>query len=251
LTYAPPTPPAATYNVTDSTIFDIQGGAIGDIHVASAVTAVTSVTYAAKGTDLEATMRVTDFAGSVSNSAMGGAGPAATEADIDGAATVSVTPRGAVTVTSMPKLTPIIQTLGMSQSFFRRFYVRLPARSVRPGTVWVDTISASDDNAGTKAVLNDVVTSTFVRDTVVNGRTVALIYTSSDRTLDISGTSQGVQIAQKLTGKGSGRVLWDAERKLLVDRVETAQLNGTFDLTQMGVTGLPVSARGSLHIALQ
>ena len=251
LSYSPPADAAATYSVTDTTAFDIQGGAIGDIHVVSSVSATTAVTYAAKGGDIEATMRVTDFAGTVSNSAMGGAGPSATESDIEGSATVNVTPRGVVSVATMPTLTPVIQTLGMGPSFFRRFYVRLPAAGVRPGAVWIDTISASDDNAGTKANLNDVVTSTFVRDTVINGRSVALITTTSQRTLNISGTSQGVEIAQKLTGTGTGRVLWDVQRRVLVDRVESAQLSGTFDLPQMGVTGLPVVARGSLHIALQ
>jgi hypothetical protein len=139
----------------------------------------------------------------------------------------------------------------MSPSFFRRFYVRLPAGTVRRGAVWVDTISATDDNAGTKAVLNDVVTSTFVGDTTVNGRSVALITTSSQRTLNVSGTSQGVEIAQKLTGTSTGRVLWDAQRRLLVSRTESAQLSGTFDLPQMGVTGMPVVARGSLRITQQ
>jgi hypothetical protein len=182
---------------------------------------------------------------------MGGGGPVATAADIEGPATVIVTPRGAANVASMPNLTQMAQQLGVSQSFFRRFFVRLPARSVRPGTVWVDTISASDDNAGTKAVLNDVVPSTFVRDTAVNGQTLALITTSSQRSLDISGTSQGVQIAQKLTGSGSGRVLWDPSRHLLVERTETAQLTGTFELPQMGVSGMPVTARGALRIALE
>jgi hypothetical protein len=215
------------------------------------VKATTVVTYAQKAADVEATMRVTDFAGSVTNSAMGGSGPSATEADIEGPAVVTVTPRGAVMVSAMPKLTPVIQTLGLSQSFFRRFFVRLPASSVRTGAVWVDTISTTDENAGTKAVLSDVVTSTFVRDTVVNGRTLAVIATSSQRTLNISGLSQGVEIAQKLTGTGSGRVLWDPERHLLVERAESSQLSGTFDLPQMGVTGLPVTARGSLRIALE
>jgi hypothetical protein len=251
LSYAPPQDTTATYSVRDSTAFDIQGGAIGEIHVASSVTATTTATYKARGSDIEVTMRVTDYSGSVSNSAMGGSGPSATEADIEGAAVVTVSPRGVVTIAAMPKLTPVIQQLGMSPSFFRRFYVRLPAGSVRPGAVWVDTINATDDNAGTKAVLNDVVTSTLVGDTTIDGRSLALITTTSQRTLNVAGTSQGVEIAQKLTGTSTGRVLWDAQRKLLVSRVESTQLSGTFDLPQMGVTGLPVVARGSLRITQQ
>jgi hypothetical protein len=122
---------------------------------------------------------------------------------------------------------------------------------VRAGAVWVDTISATDENAGTKASLNDIVTSTFVKDTVVNGRTLALITTTSQRTLNVTGTSQGVEIAQKLIGTSTGTVLWDIQQKLLVDRTEKGELAGTFDLPAMGVTGLPITAHGALRIAQQ
>lgn len=250
LAYAVPNPAVLNYAFTDSSGFSIQGGAIGDIRVAIVSAGTAAVTYAQKAADIEATIRITDLAGSIVNSAMGST-TTATEADIQGNAVVTTTPRGVTTIVSTPTLSTSAQQIGLSNSFFRRFFVRLPQGRVRAGAVWVDTIALNESASGTKVDGADIVTSTFVRDTVVNGRTLALITTSSQRTLNVSGTSQGVEVAQKLTGTATGRTLWDAQRSLLVERTESSQLSGTFDLPQMGVTGLPVTASGSARLVLQ
>ncbi|MGQ0562706.1 MAG: hypothetical protein ACT443_12630 [Gemmatimonadota bacterium] len=250
LAYALPTPPAATYAFRDSSGFEIRGGAIGEIRAIINAAGTAEITYARDTSALKATIRITDFNGSMTNSAMGG-GPTATEADIEGPAVLTVSASGEPAVVSMPKLGNTIQRVGVNQSLFRRFFVRLPAERVRAGTVWVDTITISDQTAGSKVDVRDIVTSTFAGDTTANGRTVAIVNTSSQRTLEVSGTNEGVQIAQKLSGTSSGRFLWDPQRNLLVERTETSELSGTFDLPQMGMTGLPVTARGSSRLVLQ
>ncbi|MGQ0814074.1 MAG: hypothetical protein ACT4O1_06365 [Gemmatimonadota bacterium] len=249
LAYTMPAPSTITYAFTDSSRFDIQGGAIGEITVRIGGAGNAAVTYAQKPTGLEATIRVTEFSGSMTNSATG-SGPTATETDIEGAAVITLTAEGAPTITTMPKLGGRSQRVGVGQSFFRRFFVRLPARKVEPGATWVDTVTVSDESAGTNVNVHDIVTSTFVRDTVVNGHTLALISTASERTLNIAGVNEGVEIAQRLTGRSTGTILWDARRNLLVERRETSELSGTFDLPQMGLTGLPVSARDRSHVVL-
>lgn len=250
LMYALPAPNAATYTFADSSSFDIQGGAIGDIHATIGTAGVADVSYAQKGAALEATIRVVQFAGSMTNSAATG-GPSATEKEIDGAAVITVSGRGAPRITMMPKLTPLIQQLGMGEAFYRRLFVRLPAMRVKPGATWADTLSGTDSTANTKTTYRDIVTGTFVRDSVVNGRSLAYITTSAQRSLHVSGTNQGVQIAQTLSGFATSNVLWDADRKLLVDRREHTELSGTFDLPSMNVTGLPVTAHGNGHLALR
>lgn len=249
LSYAVPTPATVGYTFVDSSSFHIQGGPIGDIKADIGASGTADITYAMAGSDIEATIKVTDFAGSMHNSAMGG-GPSATEADIQGDAVLTVTPRGVTTLKTLPTLTPNVQQVGVSNAFFRRFFVRLPGTSVRPGATWVDTVTVNEDGA-TRVNVVDIVTSTFVGDTVINARTVSLINTTSQRTVSVSGTNQGVEVAQKLTGTSTGRTLWDAQQNVLVERTETSELAGTFDLPQMGVTGLPVTARGSGRVSLR
>lgn len=250
LAYAVTAPSTVSYSFADTSAIDIQGGAIGDIHVKVGAAGIADVTFAAKGADVEAMIRVTQFAGSMSNSAMGTA-PSATEKEIGGPAVVTVSARGAPTITAMPTLTPVIQQVGVSQAFFRRFFVRLPAAQVAAGAMWVDTVMATDSAGGTKATYRDITTSPFVRDSVVSGRKLAYITTTTQRTLKVTGASQGVEIVQNLSGTAASTALWDTDRKLLVDRVERTDLSGTFDLPAMGVTGLPVTARGTGHLALR
>lgn len=250
LSYAVSAPVTVAYTFHDSSAFHIQGGAtIGDVNATIGTQGTVDAIYEPSGTDIKATLRVTDFTGSMNNSALGG-GPSATEADIQGSAILTVTPRGVTSVTSLPKLNANVQQVGVSNAFFRRFFVRLPGRAVQPGATWIDTVTVTEEG-DTKINVVDVVTSTFARDTVINGRTVALINTTSARTVDVSGTNQGVAVEQKLTGTSTGRTLWDAQRSVLVERTETSQLSGTFALPQMGVTGIPVTARGNGRVTIR
>jgi hypothetical protein len=248
--YGETAPTTATYAFADSSGFSIQGGAIGNITATIGSAGTAAVTYARNAGNLEATIAVTDFTGAMTNSAMGG-GPTATEADISGAAVVSLTPAGAPNVTVMPTLSKAAEGVGMSKSFYRRFFIRLPARAVQPGASWVDTLNIVDETGGSKAEVTDIQTSTFVTDTVVNGRTLALIITIADRRLNIAGVNEGVEIRQTLTGKSNGRLLWDAQRRIMFERIETSELSGTFDLPQMGMTGLPVTARSNSRVTLR
>ncbi len=251
LAYAVPTPASAAYAFVDSSEFNIQGGAaMGEVKATIAANGVVSVTLAQKPGGLEATMRITRLAGAMTNSAMGG-GPTVNETGVQGAAVLNVTPQGGATITAMPTVSREVQQVGISEGFFRRFFARLPGGSVQVGTTWVDTVTTTDDNAGTKVTMRDIVTSTLVGDTVVNGRTLAHISTAIQRALDVSGTNQGVEIAQKLTGKATGFILWDVAARLLVQRVEQTELSGTFDLPQMGIAGLPVTASSRARISLQ
>ena len=248
--YAAAAPATVTYAFTDSSTFHIQGGAIGDIRATIAGVGIAEATFTPKAPDVEMRMRLTDFTGSFSNSAVGGT-TNVTEADVTGEAVMTITPRGLVTVNQTPNATRAAQSVGISGSFFRRFTLRLPGARVERGASWVDTVTANEDNAGTRARVHDIVSSTWARDTVINGRTLNVITHTTQRTLEISGTSEGVEIAQKLTGTASGLTLWDAERNLIAERIETTDLSGTFDLPAMGITGLPVKASGTGRISLR
>jgi hypothetical protein len=193
-------------------------------------------------------MTFTQFSGSFSNSAGGTVN--ATPADVKGPAVMSVTARGVVSLTTRPDITPAFRSVAGSDNIFRRFFVRLPARSVRPGFEWTDTLTSQENNEGLTTRVQNVVRSTYARDTVLANRTFNVITSQVDRTLDVSGTAQGIQIVQKLKGSGQIETLWDPERKAVFARIENAQLTGTFDLPAMSMTNMPItqSARSVLRI---
>ena len=250
LAYAATAPTTVSYQFSDSSGFNIQGGAIGDIRVAAHANGTAEATYAPKGTDVEVRLRVTDLEGSFTNSAMGGS-TSVTEADVQGEAIISISPRGVMTIGQLPTASRTAQGIGMGAGFFRRFTVRLPAGPVQRGASWTDTVSATDEGAGIRSSVRDVVTATWARDTVVAGRTLHVITHAAQRTLEVAGTSDGVEIAQKLSGTASGYTLWDGQRNLIVERFETTDLSGSFDLPAMGLSGLPVTAAGSGRITLR
>ena len=250
ISYGATAPATLAYSFSDSSGFNIRGGAIGDITVSARATGTTEAAVAPKGTDVEMRVKVTDLAGSFSNSAMGGT-TNVTESDVQGEAVLTVTPTGVLTISQLPTTSRSAQGIGMGAGFFRRFIVRLPAGPVARGATWTDTVTASDDNAGVRSAVTDVVTATWARDTVVAGRTLNVLTHSTQRTLEIAGTSEGVEIAQKLAGTATGWTLWDPERNLVVERLENTDLSGTFDLPAMGLSGLPVTARGFGRITLR
>jgi hypothetical protein len=250
LRYGVSAPVTASYGFADSSGFNIRGGAIGDIAVVARATGTADATVAAKDSGVELRIKITDLTGTFTNSAMGGT-INATEADVQGEAVLAVSPRGALTIAQLPTTTRNAQGIGMGAGFFRRFTVRLPAGPVQRGAAWTDTVTASEENAGVKSTVTDVVTSTWARDTVVAGRTLNVLTHSTQRTLEISGTSEGVQIAQKLSGTATGYTLWDPQQSLAAERYENTDLSGTFDLPAMGISGLPVTAKGSSRITLR
>ena len=249
LVYAMPATPAATYAFSDSSGYEIQTGAMGAIRVSISSAGTANITYAMNAGALQGTVHVAELNASMGSSQ--GGEQTASQADIQGDAVVSITGRGSPTVVSMPKVSEAAQRAGISEGFFRRLFVHLPGSVVQPGSVWVDTVATTDEAGGIKASVHDVVTSTLAADTIVAGKTLAHITTTTQRTLNISGQSQGTEIVQKLSGTTTGYVLWDRDRNLLVERYETTALKGTFDLPQMGMTGLPVDAHGTDRVSLR
>jgi hypothetical protein len=248
--YVASAPTTVTYQFADSSSFNIQGGAIGDIRAVTRGTGTAQLALTPRPNGLEARVGITDLTASFTNSAMGGT-TNVTAADVQGEATLTVTPRGVVTVNQVPTISRAAQQVGIGTGFYRRFTIRLPAGPVQRGASWTDTVSSTEETGGIRSTVHDIVAATWARDTVVAGRTLHLITHATRRTLEVAGTSEGVQIAQKLAGTASGYSLWDAQRNLLFERFEATDLSGTFDLPAMGLSGLPVTAKGAGRVTLR
>jgi hypothetical protein len=248
--YMASAPTTAIYQFTDSSNFNIQGGAIGDIRAVTRGTGAAQLTLTPRPNDVEARVRITDLTASFTNSAMGGT-TSVSAADVQGEALLTVTPRGVVTVNQVPTISRAAQQVGIGTGFYRRFTIRLPAGAVQRGASWTDTVSSTEETGGIRSTVHDIIAATWARDTVVAGRTLHVITHATRRTLEVAGTSEGVQIAQKLAGTAAGYSLWDAQRNLLFERFEATDLSGTFDLPAMGLSGLPVTAKGEGRVTLR
>lgn len=244
LAYAVPAVNPAVYTYSDTTRMEMD---------------VASVDLAARGTvelafesaagRLRATARWTDFEG-VFVSPNGRV--AADESGIEGPLVVGVDGRGRVEVVEAPQLSASMrEVLGGPSSMARALFVRLPGRVVQPGATWVDTVRVAEESEGLSSLFEAVVTSTWAGDTAVAGRTLRVIRTRSNVTLDVHGVTQGIEIRQRLTGESNGTVLWDPERRLLVAREEDGVLSGTMELPAMDFHGIAVRSRSRTWLALR
>ena len=247
---APSAPQLLTYEFADTTSSDIQAGPVGSIRVNIGNKGVADLRFEPAGSDQKVTFTLKEFAGSFSNSAGGGT-VTATAADMKGAAVMTVTPRGVVTITQRPELSTSFRAVSGSESIYRRFFARVPGRAAAPGATWTDTLSIEETNDGVTSKLRNIVVSTYARDTAIAGKTFYLITGDGDRSLEVRGTTQGVEIVQRLAGKMSTITLWDPERNVAAFRDETATLTGTFDLPAMSMLNLPITATGRSVLRLR
>ncbi len=237
LAYAVPAASPLVYEIADTTAIsmDIAGTPV-DINGYSESTM--QVAYAQVGSGVRATARFTALTGSFANSM----GPTETlsAADMPGPATLTVGPRGDVTVSDAPVLTERAAQILGTQGAWLRLFARLPGRAATPGTAWTDTVQVNDDAGGMASATTVILTSTLAGDTTVAGRQLRLIRTTGRVTTRVAGNNQGVEVRQTLTGTSEGIVLWDPSLNALAQRDETTLMNGTMELPAMGMAGIPV-----------
>jgi hypothetical protein len=243
LGYTAKEPATYTYDFSDTTVSEINAGPAGTIHVNIGMRGTADLAFEPSPGEQRVTITFSAFSGSFANSA-GGASVTATAADIRGPTVINVRPRGSLAIVQRPEVTTAFRTVAGAEGIYKRFFLQLPNRAVQVGASWTDTTYTEETNEGVTTKVQNIVHSTWTRDTTVATHTLNVISFTSERTLEVSGLSQGVNIVQKLRGTASGTALWDPDRRTLVGRSETAQLNGTFDLPAMNMLNMPINAGG-------
>jgi len=236
-----------TYAVADtSTINMNMSGMNIDVNVRAAATV--EIAFAEQNDGLVATVSYITLSGEFTNSM----GPSMTvdESMKPGPAVIAVGPRGALTVLQKPEMAETVAEILGDVSGYQRLFVRLPGRNATTGTVWVDTVETTDAG-GMTSTTRQIITSRLTGDTTVNGRRLQVIRSDIAATVRISGSNAGVEVLQNLTGTSNATTLWDAQRRVMVERIESGTMTGSMDLPGMGVTGVPVTAQSRQMVRLQ
>lgn len=237
------------YTISDTTgiSMNMQGQSMQIDASSMATIALTYGNAGTAGTPVTVEYRALD--GRFSNPMTGTT--ALTAADLPGGASVTVTRTGDVTVDQIPTMTPAaLQVLG-TESTLKRHFQSLPGRDVTAGAMWTDTVSSVDDNGGLVASTTSVIRSTLAGDTTVQGRRLQLINVEAQVTTEISGSNQGFEIRQNLSGSSRGTALWDPAVGALAERNEIVSLAGTMALPALGMTGIPVGYQSRQTTRLQ
>ena len=249
LAYRMPGSNPLTYETADTMALSMSMGGM-NVDVAINAVATMQLDFANAASGLNATLTYLTLSGSFSNSM----GPSVTIGDGDkpGPATLSVSPRGAITVLNRPaQLSASVRQVLGSESLYQRLFTRLPGRAVASGDSWVDTMTVQDEAEGMTTSNVMIIRSTLAGDTTVGGRSFRLIRSEGTTETNVAGNAGGFEIRQTLTGTLSASTLWDAARGVLVERREYTTSNGTMDMPAMNMTGIPVSARGQATLRLR
>lgn len=249
LAYDLPRPNPATYTFSDTADFSIQAGAMGTLDLRVGQSGVAELEFRRDVSGFEVMARFPEYSASFQAPNQGIT--RADEEGIQGPIVVSLDARGAVAVVDTPYMNPAVLEVSGPESLVRPLFVHLPGREVEPGARWVDTVTTVEEGPETTSRGRSIITSTLRGDTLVAGDRLLVITTESDNLIELTGTSGGVEIRQRLTGTTRGRILWDPQRHLLVERHEEGRLTGTLELPGMGAEGLPVSGQIVRRISLR
>lgn len=249
LVYDVPDPNPALYEFHDSASFVVHTDGLGPLEITTVQEGVAELLFGRSGGRFSVDVRFPVFRGSFRNPSQDAS--RVTERDIEGPLKVELRPRGQVEVVDTPSMSADLLDLAGPETLVRPFFVRLPGRAVTTGAQWVDTLVTVDRAGGTVSRARSIVTSTLLGDTVVADRRLLRIGIRAQSEIEVTGTSGGVEVEQRLTGWTEGRVLWDAQGRLLVERREEGEMVGSLSMAGAGVAGMPVEATVRRQVRLR
>ncbi len=155
------------------------------------------------------------------------------ETSIAGPLVFTLDRRGAAALVSSPKVSSPADRLFRPLSYANFFFPHLPGGPVSAGTSWTDTIRFEGPAAGGTARETRVITKTGARDTAVSGRRLLRIEERGRSTQSATGTAATMEadFSQSLEGPVRGWVLWDPERRLMVERYVQSDGRGTMNVS--------------------
>ncbi|HEX6361510.1 MAG TPA: hypothetical protein VFZ93_01030 [Albitalea sp.] len=232
---------AVRYIVADTGALTMSIPGMGEapVDIRSEVTADLAFEREREG-GLRVTATVTALSGSFASPA--GAPITAGPQDVPPPAVLRVSPQGVVTLADDVRFAGALAQVTSPGALYRSFFVRLPADVVSRGSTWTDTVRTAEEQAGMTSRMTQVVRSTWARDTVLDGRPVIVITSDITTEIELSGSNQGVEVEQRMSGSSSAVALWDPAQGVLVERTERGTSSGSADLPGLNMNGIPVNA---------
>lgn len=231
LAYDVPTPPMATFQMTDTMAVSISTP-MGDMMVNTGTDLTLAMTFerAAEGVRLMGS--VEHFEAS-SRDPMTGTQSVDGD-DVSGTLEYVIGRRGDVEITSLPELPAASAQMSPFASLAYQLLPPLPDAVVEPGGMWMDTVTWTADIESMETTSTGILTYTLVGDTLVEGRTLLNLAVSGEVSADAEGNVGGMAMTQSMAGFTTGFILWDAERGLPAYQESERDMEGS-----MSAAGMP------------
>jgi hypothetical protein len=204
-------------------------------------------TFASAADGVEISIEVRDFAASQSNpmtsASSNGEG-------IDGLLVMHLDRTGRATAVSEPTVTGDDLQFFQPSSLTYGFFPRLPGRAAAVRDMWTDTVSYEATQADSQITVNSVLDYTLAGDTLVNGARLVRITMEGTIEQVADGQITGMDFSQELSGAVSGWVLWDLQRRLMIESFSEGDLRGSMDVAAAPFP-LGVRVRQQNHVQIQ
>lgn len=249
LMYRVPESPTVVYLTADTSSIDFDAGAMGTFRMRSTGTSTMDVSFARGEEGVQVTATFRELNARLSQP-MGGA-QTATAADVGGDIVFNLDARGHATTVSMPEVKAGTRQLLDPEAVAYEFFPLLPGGPVSPGESWTDTLSYEVQSNQGDSETRTVMTYTLEGDTVVDGRTLLHISVTGTTDVTMSWVQEGMEVLPTLSGDIEGTVLWDPDQSLYVSGVFETDMNGTFEVPEVGMPPMPLTRTGRSYVRLQ
>lgn len=246
MAYGLPTPTSVAYVTADTMLMDIDAGG-QSIQVGVRTRSTMGADFARGADGVRVTLTVRDYEARMDNPM---APASADESGISGPLVLDLDRRGRATLVSQPEVSEAAAQFFGALDLAHGFFPRLPGRAVTAGESWTDTIRYEGaQGAGTTSAVA-VMTYTVAGDTVVDGRTLLKVTVQGTSESEASGQVTGMDFTQAVAGTQTGWVLWDVQRRLLVESRTVAQGDGSMNVPMAPYPmGLRVRAQSWIRLA--
>ena len=246
LAYDVPTPPMATFHMTDTMVVTISTP-MGDMAVNSGTDLTLATTFERAAEGIRLIGSVEHFEASSENPMTGT--QSVDGDDVSGTLEYVIGRRGDVEITSLPELPGAAAQMSPFASLARELLPPLPDAVVEPGGMWVDTVTWTADIESMETTSTGILTYTLVGDTLVDGRTLLNLAVSGEVSAVAEGNVAGMAMTQTMAGSTAGFILWDADRGLPAHQEAERNMEGT--MSAAGMPPLSMMVTGTTRVSLR
>ncbi|MYG82176.1 MAG: hypothetical protein F4187_10660 [Gemmatimonadetes bacterium] len=243
LTYGVPTPPAVSYVVADTTVMTMEGTPLGDMTMTMIMQMRLDLDFAEDPDGVRVTGVITIEHATMSNDMMGDM----SMGDELGEQTIEfvMNERGVIQAVTIPELAGLTGIdLGPSNDLTAGLFPKWPARAIRPGDTWADTLEVTPDMVldelgasmeGTTVTINSY---TLEGDTGGDADEILRIAVEGMTVADIAIDADGEQVTGNLATSVSGFHLWDADRSLVLETMTVTDIDGSTFIPGLGAVAI-------------
>lgn len=146
--------------------------------------------------------------------------------------------RGRVKLVEAPALPPEVAGFGDLSNEFTDLFLRLPAKPLRVGLAWTDTLTRSDSTADRKTSGSTIASYTVEKDTVVNGTPALLVRMTQHTKVHAEGPvpNQPMRSDATMEGDDTGFFVFAPKTGRMLARRRTGKLAGDVNIPAAGMT---------------